>query len=65
MSYQVEYTLNGQTEIEEAWLWIKDRAELAAEKWREELIGKIDALSVNPHRHPLAPESANFPEKSG
>ncbi len=31
MSFTVEYTINAQTEIEDAYLWIKERAEVAAE----------------------------------
>ena len=63
MSFGVEYTLNARAEIEGAYLWIKERAVVAAEKWREELIGKIEALGANPHRHPLAPESEKFPRE--
>ena len=61
MSFQVEYTRNAQKEIEESYLWIKERAVVAAEKWRDDLIEKVDALADNPHRHPLAPESGKFP----
>lgn len=61
MTFKVEYTLNAQTEIEDAYLWIRERAPAAAEKWREELIAKIESLSGNPHRHPRAPESGKFP----
>jgi plasmid stabilization system protein ParE len=60
MSFRLEYSLNAQTEIEDSFLWIKERAPVAAEKWREESIGKIEALVENPHRHPLAPESGRF-----
>jgi plasmid stabilization system protein ParE len=61
MSLRLEYTLNAQTEIEDSYLWIKERAPMAAEKWRDELIGKIQGLAENPRRHPLAPESGKFP----
>jgi len=60
MSHRVEYTLHAQGELEDSYLWIKARAPLAAEKWREELVAKIEALGANPHRHPLAPESERF-----
>ncbi len=63
MSFQVEYTANAQTEIEDSYLWIKERALRAAEKWRDELIGKIEQLGENPLRHPLAPESGRFPRE--
>lgn len=60
MSFEVEYTRNAQTEIEDAYLWIRERAVVAAERWRDELIEKIEALADNPHRHPPAPESRKF-----
>ncbi len=60
MSFRVEYSLNAQREIEESYLWIKERAPQAAAKWRDELILMIEALADNPHRHPVAPESSKF-----
>lgn len=63
MTFTVEYTLNAQREIEESFLWIQERAPRAAEKWRDELIGKVEALAVNPHFHPVAPESSRFPRE--
>ena len=60
MSFSVEYTLNAQQEIEEAYLWIRERASRAAEKWRDELIAQIEELAQNPARHPPAPESSKF-----
>lgn len=60
MSFRVEYSLHAQSELVDAYLWIKERAPLAAEKWREELIGKVDELALNPLRHPVAPESEKF-----
>lgn len=35
----------------------------AAEKWRDELIGKVEELAINPHFHPVAPESTKFPQE--
>ena len=32
-------------------------------KWRDELIGKVEELSENPLRHPVAPESEKFPRE--
>lgn len=61
MTFEVDYTLNAQTEIEEAYRWIKERAVVAADKWRDELIAKIEALADNPHQHPPAPENSRFP----
>ena len=60
MSLRVEYSLHAQGELVDSYLWIKERVPLAAEKWREELIGKVDELALNPLRHPVAPESEKF-----
>ena len=61
--FQVEYTLGAQQEIEDSYRWISERAPRAVEKWREELIGKIEALAGNPLFHPVAPESDHFPRE--
>ena len=58
--YSIEYTLGAQIEIEEVCLWIRERAPKAAEKWRDELIAKVEELSENPLRHRVAPESQSF-----
>ena len=61
--FHVAYTLSAQQEIEDSYLWISERAPRAAEKWREDLIAKIEALAVNPLIHPVAPESDKFPKQ--
>src|SRR5882757_5919826 len=58
--YEVEYTAGAQTEMESSFLWIQERAPLAADKWRDELLEKIESLAENPYRHPVAPESHKF-----
>jgi plasmid stabilization system protein ParE len=63
MSFRVEYSLHASNELVEAYRWIKERAPMAAEKWREELIGKVNELAENPLRHPVAPESEKFPRE--
>lgn len=60
MKFRVEYTFNAQAELEEAYSWIRERAPMAAEKWLEELIAKIEKLADNPKAHPPAPESSKF-----
>jgi plasmid stabilization system protein ParE len=50
-------------EVEDSYLWIKERAPVAAEKWRDELIAKVESLGDSPHRHPVAPESGRFPRE--
>lgn len=60
MNFRIEYTLNAQAELEEAYAWIRERAPVAAEKWLEELIAKIEKLATNPKACPPAPESSKF-----
>jgi plasmid stabilization system protein ParE len=59
--FRVEYTLTAAQEVERAYLWIRKRAPAAAEKWLADLIVRVEALGVNPLRHPLAAESKKFP----
>ena len=61
--YRLEYTLSAQREIEDAYLWIRESAPQAAEKWRDDLIAQIDLLGENPLRHPVAKESDKFPRE--
>ncbi|MBE2287238.1 MAG: type II toxin-antitoxin system RelE/ParE family toxin [Prosthecobacter sp.] len=61
MSFDVAYTAHAQQELEDVYLWIKSRAPLSAERWREELISKVESLAEEPQRHRLAPESRRFP----
>ncbi len=60
MSFRVVYSRNAEEEIETAYRWIRDQAPIAAEKWRDALIARIETLSNNPLGHRLAAESANF-----
>ena len=61
MSFEVAYTANARRELEDTYLWIKERAPISAIRWREDLITRVEALADNPHRHSLAPESKKFP----
>ena len=58
--FRIEYTAGAIQELEEKYLWIKERAPMAAEKWREELILKVEGLAENPLGCPIAPESDRF-----
>lgn len=60
MTHEIEYTDNALHEIGETYLWIKERGELNASRWREDLITKIESLGKQPERHRLAPESHRF-----
>ena len=61
--HRLEYTIGAQAEIEDAYLWIKDRSLQGAAKWRDDLIEKIEALSHSPQIYPVAPESDKFPRE--
>ncbi|TLD70330.1 type II toxin-antitoxin system RelE/ParE family toxin [Phragmitibacter flavus] len=58
--HRVEYTFGALAEIEEIYLWIKERAPNAAAKWRDDLIAEVENLGENPLRHPVAQESEKF-----
>ena len=58
--YAVEYTESAEREIIEVYSWISEVAPLAAQKWRDDLILKVESLSENPLRYPVAPESDKF-----
>lgn len=60
MSHKIEYTDNALHEIAETYHWIKQRGDVTASRWREELIAKIETLADQPERHRLAPESPRF-----
>lgn len=59
-SFEIEYTFTALDEIEENFRWINERAPQAAQKWRDELIERIDSLADNPLCCPLAPENSKF-----
>lgn len=63
MSFPILYSQNAQEEIESAYHWIKARAPIAASKWREELISRIETLGTNPSARRLAAESSKFPQE--
>jgi plasmid stabilization system protein ParE len=57
----VEYTVGASAELEDNYRWIKERSEISAEKWLNDLIHEIEALSQHPLKHSIAPESPKFP----
>ncbi len=60
MILDVEYTWNAKHEIREVYLWIQSQLPQAAERWGDELIGKVDLLAKGARSHPPIPESAKF-----
>lgn len=61
--YSLEYTLHAQKEFLDAYLWIKARSSDSAEKWRDDLIGKIELLADHPLVYPIARESEHFSQE--
>ena len=57
MKYRVEITDTALAEVEEAYLWIRERSPSQATKWRKELLETAKSLQTNPERCPLAPEN--------
>lgn len=60
MTFEVEYTPNAIREVEDVYLWIKARAPISADRWKEDFIAKVETLSKDPQRHRLAPENSKF-----
>jgi plasmid stabilization system protein ParE len=65
MTFEIEHTDNALREIANTYLWIKQRGERTASRWREELIRKIESLAVQPEKHRLAPENPRFTKAIG
>ncbi len=60
MKYRVEITDTALAEVEEAYLWIRERSPSQATKWRKELLETAQSLQTNPERCSLAPENHEF-----
>ncbi|MBW3598001.1 MAG: type II toxin-antitoxin system RelE/ParE family toxin [Planctomycetes bacterium] len=58
MKYRVEITAPAESDIEEAYLWIRNNAPEAAVRWREGLYHVAQELETSPRRFGLAPEDA-------
>lgn len=55
--HQVSLSPEAERNIEEAFLWIAQSNEAAAENWYEDLMAAIMTLSKFPLRYPVSPES--------
>lgn len=60
MSYQVYIQPNAEEEIEEAYLWIAERAPKTATRWFNKLADEIASLANFPERCAYAPENDVF-----
>jgi plasmid stabilization system protein ParE len=63
VKYAVIVQPPARLDIESAYLYIRDRAPLATERWLEGIEKAILSLDQFPRRCPLAPESKEFPEE--
>jgi plasmid stabilization system protein ParE len=63
MKYRVEITQEAESEIKDAYLWIRSDSPANAARWRQGLLEAVRSLSQQPTRCPLAPESARFQQE--
>jgi plasmid stabilization system protein ParE len=63
MKYRVEITSEAESEIREAYLWIRRDSPANAMRWRQGLLQTVRSLSQQPTRCPLAPESHHFKQE--
>ncbi len=63
MKYRVLVLPRAAAEIEEAYLWIAERAPDSAVKWFNGLYSVIDTLEIFPERCPHAPEDDFFQQE--
>jgi plasmid stabilization system protein ParE len=57
MAFRVELSPEAVGELEQAYLWIREQAPKAADRWYNGLIDVLRSLADQPHRCPLAPEN--------
>jgi plasmid stabilization system protein ParE len=60
MKYHVQISPQALEEVEEAYLWIRDKAPMTAARWYDRLMQAIDSLGDNPESYPLAPDAEAF-----
>lgn len=58
--YRVEFAASAKAEVHDAYVYIRDRSPLNAQRWREALLAAAESLSTMPTRGRLAPESDAF-----
>ena len=63
MKYRVEITVEAESEVKEAYLWIHGNLPANAARWRRGLLEAVQSLSQQPMRCPLAPESVWFKQE--
>jgi plasmid stabilization system protein ParE len=63
MTFQVELTSVAEIQIEQAYLWYRDRNPEFADRWFRGLMNTIATLQEKPQRYALAVEHKIFPEE--
>ena len=56
MAYRVELTKSAETDLDELYLWVVERAPSQGAAWFNGLEDAIDSLDRHPERCPVAPE---------
>jgi plasmid stabilization system protein ParE len=63
MTFQVEIAPVAEKQIEQAYIWYRERNPDFADRWFRSLMNSIATLQENPRRCPLAIEHKIFPER--
>jgi plasmid stabilization system protein ParE len=63
MKYRVVVQPRAAADIENAYLWIRERAPSSGDRWFQGVYEAIEKLETLPARCPLAPENAYFEEE--
>ena len=63
MKYRVDITIEAESEIREAYLWIHHDSPANAARWRCGLLQAVRSLSQQPMRCPIAPENTYFQQE--
>jgi plasmid stabilization system protein ParE len=58
--YQIQVATQARKDIGEAYDWLFEQSQVAADRWFIELSNAIDSLEHFPNRCPIAPESKYF-----
>jgi len=61
MKFHVAIARKAAREIEDNYLWLADRSEATANRWRNSLLQAVSSLEENPQRCPEAPEAEWHP----
>jgi plasmid stabilization system protein ParE len=63
LNYRFEITARALADADDAYTWIAHRSPDAAERWYQGLFERIETLTRQPRRCPLAAENAKHPEE--